>query len=69
MPITTIREEEKEEEDVVASTSLVATASGQGAGEGISCSMHIQYIVICFTYCIYHLLRVECYRYSVTTYL
>ena len=34
-----------EEEDFVASTSLAATASGRGAGEGISCSMHIQCIV------------------------
>ncbi len=51
-------EVEKEEEDVVASTSLATTASGRGTGEGISCSMHIHCIVTCFTYCIYHLLRV-----------
>ncbi len=38
-------EEKKEEEDVVISTSLATTASGRGAGEGISCSMHIQCIV------------------------
>ena len=56
-------EEEKEEEDVVASTSSATTASGRKAGEGISCSMHIQCIVTCFTYCIYHLLRVGCHMY------
>jgi hypothetical protein len=56
-----------EEEDFVASTSLAATASGRGAGEGISCSMHIQCIVTCFPYCIYHLLSVGCHRYSSVT--